>query len=1138
MRSFLSPRIALPLALSSLVLPARAQITLDGTLGAPSTLTGPRFEIPASVGQTRGANLFHSFGTFNLAAGQSANFSGPASVANILARVTGGAPSSINGTLGSSIAGANLFLLNPNGVMFGPNAQLDLSGSFAASTADVARLQGGGVFHASNPSASILTSAPPVAFGFLGPRPAPIVLSGSTLEVGDNRTISLLGGDIRLQSADLEAESGRVNLVSAGTAAEVALNAARVDSAVLLSGPGGVVLLRDSAVSTGTPADAGVGSGAGGVVVRGAQLVLDSSSLRAQGRSSRLGAPIDIEVSGDVTLRRRSTVSTSTPGTGRGGDATVRAASVLIETNSTLSTESTANGRGGDVRVQAGRLRVASGAVVVASTTGSGTGGGVAIRAGQVVLDAAGRPIVTGVIVTPGANGGRSGNILIESGTLHILNGAQVAADSFSTADGGAITIRARDVVLDGGPGRVGSSIDTNTLGRGGRGGDVRIECDTLRLFNAQISSDTLGDRAGSILVEARDILLDGRGGLLTGLFAQSSEPPGSRASSGDIRVRADSIRVQNRAIISTLSDGSGEGGSINIQAGTLQVLAGGLVDARATQRGPGGSIVIQARDVLIDRAGAPIFTGVAAETEARQNGGSAGDIHLQADTLRVLNGGEISATTIGSGAGGDIVLEVQRITLDGGDQPFTGIGAQTLAPRGGRAGSILIRGRAMQVRNGAQIVANTSGQGAGGSLIINVDNIVIDGAGRDNTRSFTGLAAGSLDPGTGGAAGDILINGDALLVRNGGAVSTATAGGGRGGDIVIGVGALKVLDGGLLDATTRAAGPGGSIAVQAASVLLDGSNSSGFTGLSAGSPSANGGPGGSITLEAGRLRLVRGGQISVTTFGTGDGGDISVRAEDIRLEGGLENGGTSFTGISAQSISGSGKAGDIRVDAGGLSLDGGATIAANTNASGEGGSIAVRTQRDVVLSDDSGIVTSALQSRGGTVSVDAGGDILLRDSRVESFARGDGGGITLRSARLVGLRNSSLIARTQGGVGGNILLQGRFVVIDRGEVNANAVGGAGGDITVRAPVFLASSEASITASSEFGVDGAINIESPANNLNGSLLALPVTPLGAEDLLPERCVVLRRGADSSFTIRLQSAPPPTPDGLLPSIGAR
>ncbi len=157
---------------------AQAQVTLDGTLGRAGALSGPNYQITPDLGQQRGGNLFHSFGQFSINTGESATFSGPHSVSNIIGRVTGGQMSFIDGTIRSTIPGANLYLLNPAGMLFGENARLDVNGAFHASTADYVRLDDGGRFDARTPANSLLTVAPVAAFGFLGESPAPITLTG------------------------------------------------------------------------------------------------------------------------------------------------------------------------------------------------------------------------------------------------------------------------------------------------------------------------------------------------------------------------------------------------------------------------------------------------------------------------------------------------------------------------------------------------------------------------------------------------------------------------------------------------------------------------------------------------------------------------------------------------------------------------------------------------------------------------------------------------------------------------------------------------------------------------------------------------------------------------------------------------
>src|SRR3954452_18743233 len=212
-----------------LVLPlagARGQgVTVDGRLSPAQTLVGPNYAIGANLGRQVGGNLFHSFGAFGLKSGETATFSGPATVNNVIGRVTGGAQSSIDGTVRSTMPGANLYLINPAGVVFGPTARVDVSGSFHASSADYLRFQDGARFQATNPDASTLTSAPPVAFGFLTPNPRPVrVENGANLGIAAGGTLGLVGGPVTISGGVLQAPGGTVHLTSAAGPGEVSVD--------------------------------------------------------------------------------------------------------------------------------------------------------------------------------------------------------------------------------------------------------------------------------------------------------------------------------------------------------------------------------------------------------------------------------------------------------------------------------------------------------------------------------------------------------------------------------------------------------------------------------------------------------------------------------------------------------------------------------------------------------------------------------------------------------------------------------------------------------------------------------------------------------------------------------------------------
>ena len=185
---------------------ANAQVVVDGRFGNAGALSGPNFKIPDTLGKTVGDNLFHSFNEFSLQTGQSATFTGPDSIQNILGRVTGNKVSEIDGLIQSEITDANLYLLNPSGFLFGKNAKVDVDGAFTVSTRESLKLGDEGSFNAVNPEQSVFTSAAPDAFGFLGENPGgAIKFSGSKLIV--ENPVGLVGGDIKLEDSVIYAKS-------------------------------------------------------------------------------------------------------------------------------------------------------------------------------------------------------------------------------------------------------------------------------------------------------------------------------------------------------------------------------------------------------------------------------------------------------------------------------------------------------------------------------------------------------------------------------------------------------------------------------------------------------------------------------------------------------------------------------------------------------------------------------------------------------------------------------------------------------------------------------------------------------------------------------------------------------------------
>src|SRR3954468_6502449 len=178
--------------------PVHAQIVTDGSVGPKVSLSGSQVDIGADLGTRRGDNLFHSFERFGIVPGQTVTFRGSDTIKNVISRVTGGAVSNIDGTLASKVGQADLYFVNPAGIMFGPNAQLDVPGSFHVSTAHELRFADGTRFSALDKTGSGLTVAAPEAFGFLDRPPGRIAVDQSQLQLKPGKTLSLVGGDLTI----------------------------------------------------------------------------------------------------------------------------------------------------------------------------------------------------------------------------------------------------------------------------------------------------------------------------------------------------------------------------------------------------------------------------------------------------------------------------------------------------------------------------------------------------------------------------------------------------------------------------------------------------------------------------------------------------------------------------------------------------------------------------------------------------------------------------------------------------------------------------------------------------------------------------------------------------------------------------
>jgi filamentous hemagglutinin family protein len=649
-----------------------AQVVLDGTFGTSGALSGPNYNITQGMGLTRGNNLFQSFAQFNLTAGEVATFAGVATIQNILCRVTGGGASSINGTLRSGIAGANVFFINPNGIIFGPNAVVDVSGSFAASTANYLKLADGARFVAAlDADDSGLSTAPVSAFGFLTGNPGGITVQQCALSVPGGQTFSLVGGNITVDGGSVQAPQGQINVVSVQSQGEVpadptALSAAEFSA--MFPQQGQINLLNLAQLDAS-------GDGGGRIVIRGGSLVVDNSVIQANSTGATDGQGIDIAVPGDLQLSNGGQInSLSTLGLGAGGDITLNAGSIrldgggLVDANGYPSTQiSTSTGdpflgggtaRGGNIVIHTGSLEMINSAQITSASFDAGNAGDIDITATSIRLDTLFTSFVQISANTQQIDGGgNAGNIIIHTGSLDLYNGAELVAESFGSGQAGLIDINAQSVNL------YSASLIIAAAFGSGNGGDINVT-------------------ANSLLINGQDTLYGGPD-LLTGIQAVTTSPD-SPAPGGGVHIDAGSVELDHLGSIFTTSYGAGSGGNIEITTGNLTLANVSSITAAAYANGSAGIINISAGNAtlqggssidssslgsgLVDGYGQPLIGGTAGSVNLQLSG----SLSLSGQSRLSVSSAENDAGDVTVTAGGNITLQDSGISaqaaLNGGN--------------------------------------------------------------------------------------------------------------------------------------------------------------------------------------------------------------------------------------------------------------------------------------------------------------------------------------------------------------------------------------------------------------------------------------------------------------------------------------
>ncbi|MCF2152125.1 filamentous hemagglutinin N-terminal domain-containing protein [Desmonostoc muscorum LEGE 12446] len=1157
------------LAFNSANFSVNAQIVPDNTLGSEESRVSP---INSQVdlidgGATRGANLFHSFREFNISEGHAAYFANPEAVQNIFSRVTGNNSSLLLGKIGV-LGNANLFLINPNGIIFGANASLDIRGSFIASTANSLIFANGERFSVTNPNAPPLLTInmPSVALQFEELEAKAIINAG---QLSTEQNLTLVGGTI-ISTGQIGTPAGQVNLLTVPGKTVVQMNTTgtNITQVTQPQAPTEILttnlaeLVNQAGTSTGltvnsdikvqingsnTTVDLGdvvITQSSNGSSISGQGITIDTNNqIKLQGTidASALssddgnflgnGGNIALIAKDNITLEPRARIISDGL---LGGNITLKSDADISVNNGRISSQSFTSLpglKGGDINITARSLFLTNEALIGTITQGEGQGGNLTITTSELV-EVGGFSLLSAQ--TRGQ--GNAGNLTVNTEQLIIRGASEVSTITFGKGKAGNISVTASESVE-----LIGDIVNgfSSVLATGNQGeGDAgNLSIDTRQLIvrnGAQISTTTFGEQ--------------GNGGNLTITASESVELVGVTPNN------------EYRSGLFANTEGEGDAGNLILNTGRLLVRDGAQISADTFSKGKGGNLTIIASE-LVEVVGTDAdsdASGLFVKTYAE---GNAGNLTIDTRRLLVQDGAQISAGTFGNGNGGILKVKasesVELIGIAPDGDPSGLFTANQPRDREvgevgevGNAGDLFLDTQRLLIQDGARVSAVTLGKGKGGSLTVSAsESIKLIGIGTNGSPS--GLFSSTLGEGD---AGNLNVDTEQLIIQDGAQIFTGTRNKGNGGNLTVtasesvaligfssvlstqteGEGdagnlrldtrRLVVQDRAQISAGTLGLGKGGNLSITASeSVEVIGTGAddriSGFFSSTLGE-----GDGGNLTINTQQLSVRDGARVSASTFNNGKAGNINITAYTLNAT----NGGK----ISTTTL-GDEDAGNINLNIRDrLFLSGSNTgifADTNVNSQGNGGDIFIDPQTLIIQEGAAISVNSQGKGIGGNIDIFAGNLSLDNGLISAQTASNTGGNITLNLQNLLSLRNESQISTTAGtaqagGDGGNITINANFIVanpLENSDITANAFTGRGGNINITTQGIFGlevreqlTPLSDITASSQFGLDGTININNLGIDPTRGLESLPEALV--TDRILQGCQVNRGQASTEF----------------------
>lgn len=628
-----------------------AQIRPDRTLGAESSVVTPNATINNNLadridgGAVRGNNLFHSFEQFNIGDKQRVYFANPNGIKNIFSRITGNNPSNILGTLGVD-GTANLFLLNPNGIIFGKNATLDLRSSFVASTANSIQFGNQGFFSATNPTTPPLLTVNPSAFLF-NQQTSGRIENRSTVElsrrpertfglqVREGNSLLLLGGEILIEEGGLNARDGRIELAAVTGAATVGLN------------------IEGNILSLSIPDS----------VTKNNIFLSNNARVNVNGEG---GGFIQIQAA-NLSLTNLSDITADTLGEQNGQGISLKTSQLIIRDGSQISATARENSQGnsGGITVNADRIELTGTGTNQRGNSNNSSGGGARNndRPSKIASDAQGE--------------GQAGDLIINTRQLIVQDGSKISASTIDRPGGGSIIVNASELVELIGTSPTeerssGISVQTRGIGQAGN-----LTINTQRLIvrdGAELSASTFGDGAGgNIIINATEAVIaigiSQNGQQFSRIVADTGVPldtndAGIRigtGNGGNLTITTRRLIVQDGARVSVSSSSNeanpGDAGDLLVKAANID-LESGAITANTTS-GNGGNIQLEVANVLLLRRNGQISTSAG----TNRQGGDGGNVNINADLIVAMprENSDITANAF-SGNGGQVNIITQGL--------------------------------------------------------------------------------------------------------------------------------------------------------------------------------------------------------------------------------------------------------------------------------------------------------------------------------------------------------------------------------------------------------------------------------------------------------------------------------------------